>query len=133
MEIPWNGEAAEIGKFVIPRAFGSKFVCSGAKGFPPKVGQNLFHYGNPLEWRSCRNSCRSKFEHFVCSSSHHLNLYAVEVVDVALLYRREYDRHRPSARPFTSPQMPLAEQYKPHVPRLFCCKGAPYYFIALPS
>jgi hypothetical protein len=53
MEIPRSGEAAQMGKLVIPRAFGSNFVRSGAKGFPPKVGQNLFHYGNPLEWRSC--------------------------------------------------------------------------------
>jgi hypothetical protein len=44
----------DSGKLVIPRAFGSTFVRSGAKGFPPKVAQNLFHYGNPLEWRSCQ-------------------------------------------------------------------------------
>jgi hypothetical protein len=29
-------------------------VCAPEpRGFPPKVAQNLFHYGNSLEWRSC--------------------------------------------------------------------------------
>jgi len=52
-----RGYITDLEKLVIPRGFRTKSVHFRAKGFPPKVSQSQFRYGNPLEWRSCLFSC----------------------------------------------------------------------------